>query len=163
MKKAFLIISVVLCSCTSIKQIGSVNMISTRNIESAASYKLIKSYAGSGKSELKKNKAKTVEQAVDAVVRSTPGGEFLKNVKVYVIDSKYYSVEGDVWGVASEITFKGFRAGDRVTWKTHSLANGDKFYTGIIISLKDDKKCLVKEDVGGETREIKYEDLSKSN
>jgi hypothetical protein len=100
MKKATMVLAIaaMLTSCMSSKQIGKLNMISNRNVDSKMDYVLIKNYVGGSKKELKRYKGKTIEEAIDKVVKATPGGEFLKNVKLYVIDSKYYAVEGDVWG-----------------------------------------------------------------
>ena len=85
-------------SCMSTKEIGKLNMISNRNVDSKMDYVLIKNYAGSSKKELKRNKDVSIEKAIDKVVKATPGGEFLKNVRIYIVDGKYYAVEGDVWG-----------------------------------------------------------------
>lgn len=102
--KAFFIITIIFCmaSCMSVKQIGKLNMISNRNVDSKMEYKLIKNYVGGSKREFRKHKGKSLEEAIDNVVRSVPGGEFLKNVKIYHIDGKYYAVEGDIWGFPIE-------------------------------------------------------------
>lgn len=88
-----------LTSCMDVKQIGDINMISNRNIESSGNYVLIKRYVGGSKKEIKKFRAKTIEQALDNTIKSTDGGEFMKNVKVYQINKKRFAVEGDIWGL----------------------------------------------------------------
>ena len=145
-----------LASCTASKQIGSINMISNRNIESNAEYVLIRNYMGASKQEIRKSKAQTVEDAVDQVVRSVPGGEFLKNVKIYLTSNKYLAVEGDVWGITGDINFRGFKIGDRVKW-TKLLKN----YTGVIIDLKNDKVCTIRTDPDQSIVEIEYEQLTR--
>lgn len=157
-----------LASCMSVKQVGKLNMISNRNVESKVEYELVKSYSGGSKKELKKSKAITIEDAIDNTVRAVPGGEFLKNVKVYLVNGKYFAVEGDVWGIANNITFKGFKIGDKVTWKNKKspmdkLTNSGKkdYLTGRIASLKNDKTCFVKVDGEEQTVELLYDDITK--
>jgi hypothetical protein len=145
-------------SCASVKQIGNVNMISTRNVESKTDYVLVKSYAGGSKREIRKSRSKSIDDAINQTVKSTPGGEFLKNVKVYVVKMKYYAVEGDVWGISGQITYRGFKQGDKVTWK-----KDHEYLKGEITSLKNDKVCLVKADGGEKIIELSYDDISKAN
>lgn len=78
------------------------------------------------------------------------------NAKVYLINGKYIAVEGDVWGVNENIAYRGFRLGDKVTWK---VVGG--FKSGTIKALKDDKTCLIEAE-SGEMVEKKYDDISKS-
>jgi len=144
-------------SCTSVKQIGKVNMISNRNIDTKLDYKVISTYSGGSDKELKKSKAKTIEDAIDQTVRKIPGGEFLMNTKLYLIDGQYFAIEGDVWGTKTNITYRGFEIGDKVTWKSSG-----KYKTGNITSLKDDKTCLIKTE-DQKTVEKKYDEISKSN
>jgi hypothetical protein len=150
-----------LSACTSVKQIGKVNMISNRNVSNDQNYQLISSYSGGSQKEIRKSRARTIEDAIDQTVRKVPGGEYLMNVKIYLINSTYLAVEGDVWGVASERSYRGFKIGDTVTWKS-SFSRGDGYHTGIIIALKDDKVCLVKsDDTESKTYEMKYDELTK--
>lgn len=142
--------------CSSFVQIGKLNMVANRNIDSGKEYRLLKSYAGGGQKELKKSKYVTLEEAVDGVVRSTAGGEYLMNVKIYEVNKKYFAVEGDIWGVPGVAEFKGFKVGDKVQWKTLTSKK-----QGTITSLHNDKVCLVKEDGKEDAQEIKYEDLFK--
>ena len=131
-------------------------MISNRNVESTANYVLIKSYMGASKQEIRKTKATTIEDAIDQVVKSTPGGEYLKNVKVYLTGNKYLAVEGDVWGIAGNVNFRGFKVGDKVKWTKLF-----KDYTGTIVDLKNDKAATVKRDSDQEIVEVEYNDLTK--
>lgn len=105
MKKLILMLAIValaLPSCMNSKKIGEINMISNRNIDSHGEYVNLKNYVGGSRKELRRLKAPTLEIAIDKVVKTVPGGEFLKNVRIYVVNSKYYAVEGDVWGYAQQ-------------------------------------------------------------
>lgn len=144
-------------SCTSVKQIGKVNMISNRNVDPNLKYEAITTYSGGSKRELKKSKSTNIEDAIDQTVRKIPGGEFLMNAKIYIVNMKYIAVEGDVWGIKSEIGFRGFKVGDKVLWKVI----GGQFKSGTIKSLKDDKSCLI-ETEEGKVLEKKYDEISKA-
>lgn len=160
-----LALTIILASCTSVKQIGKVNMISNRNIDPNLEYERISTYFGGSKKELKKTKAKTIEDAIDQTVRKAPGGEFLMNVKLYVVKDQYYAVEGDVWGKPQNISYRGFEVGDKVTWKNKSLSakfGSDKDYlTGTVKALKDDKTCLITVDETKDVVELSYDDITK--
>ena len=158
MKRIFLsfILITAISSCTSVKQIGKVNMISNRNVNPKLNYDVISTYSGGSKHELKKSRAKTIEDAIDQTVRKIPGGEFLMNAKIYLVNGQFIAVEGDVWGVKSNVSYRGFKVGDKVTWKF--MGN---FKTGIIKSLKDDKSCLI-ETKDGNIIEKKYDNISKA-
>lgn len=104
-------------------RIGSLTMISTRNIESKVEYKLIAKDV-EGVSKLKERDA--FQEAVDEAVRQYPEGELMKNVVVSIKDNgKKIKVKGDVWGVPSvekNVTQKvtaeiNFEMGDRVAFK----------------------------------------------
>lgn len=96
--KKLLLISL-LSSCVSVKQIGEFTIVSTRNIQSSEKYVLLTTYSGGNKKELRKSQCKTIQEAINKTVKSVPGGEYLMNAKVYSIDSEYFAVEGDVWGL----------------------------------------------------------------
>ncbi len=151
-----LLILATVCSCTSVKQIGKVNMISNRNIDSGLDYDVISTYAGGSNKDLKRSKALTIEDAIDETVRNVPGGEFLMNAQIYIVNGKYMAVEGDVWGRATNANHRGFSIGDKVTWKEWG-----NHKTGTIKALKDTEKCIIDLDEGG-TTEQKYDDLSKT-
>jgi len=149
-------------SCTSVKQIGKVNMISNRNVDPNLQYKALTTYSGGSKRELKKSKAKSIEAAIDQTVKKIPGGEFLMNCKIYIVKTKYIAVEGDVWGNTTNIQFRGFKVGDKVTWKKKDIINGAKYLTGTITALKDDKTCYVKIDEELDSLvELPYDDITK--
>ena len=50
------------CSNTTVKQIGKVNMISNRNVNTEFNYKPIKTYAGMSKKELNRIKNESIEE-----------------------------------------------------------------------------------------------------
>ena len=150
---------IILTGCASVKQIGDINMISNRNIDHEIEYKVITTYSGGSKKELKKSKATSMQAALDQTVRKVPGGEYLMNAKIYLIKGKYIAVEGDVWGATDVIqSYRGFKIGDNVMWKELGT-----FYSGKITALKDDKSCYVQSIDGNKTHELKYERLTKSS
>ena len=162
----FLLSLLVGCS-PDVVQIGKVNMISNRNVESSAPYVLIRNYAGTeSKDALKKSEELTIESAIDRVVRATPGGEFLKNVKLYRVRDRYFAVEGDVWGLEQNRMMRGFRPGHAVQWKAdlklrRKLENRSPLAQGVIVELKDDRVCTVKETTTGQVLELTYEELTR--
>jgi len=159
----FIVIALLLSSCSSIKQIGKVNMISNRNVSPELKYQVLTTYSGGSNKELKKSKATSIEDAIDKTVRKVPGGEFVMNAKIYLVDGKYIAVEGDVWGNANNQSYRSFKVGDNVTWKTKSIISGTKFLTGKIVTLKDDKNCLVKVDNETDsTIELSYDEITKT-
>lgn len=155
LKILILAFAISFASCKSVKQIGKLTMIANRNIDSKTDYVQLRAYMGGSKRELKRLKAKTIEEAIDNVVRNTPGGEFLKNVKIYLIGGTKYAVEGDVWGLSGQ-NFKGFKVGDKVQYS----GTFGKTRKGTIAELKNEKECIVKlED--GDVKEVSYNDLKK--
>lgn len=129
-------------------------MISNRNVEAKLDYSLISSYSGGSEKGLKKTRATSIEDAVDQTVRKIPGGEFLMNAKLYIVNNTYFAVEGDVWGKLDNLSYRGFKVGDQVVI--------DKVRKSIatIKSLKDDKSCFVERD-NGRIEEVNYDRLSK--
>ena len=131
---------IALSSCSSVKQIGQVNMISNRNIDASANYELLSAYVGGKKSELRKNKSKSIEEAINLIVKEVPGGEYLMNVKIYRVGDSHFAVEGDVWGLSDNQSRCGFSLGENVVWETRSK----NYEQGVIISFIDMDKCYVK-------------------
>jgi len=134
-------------------------MVSERNIDTKTEYSLLRSYMGGSDKEIRSSRAETLEEATNETVKNTPGGEFLKNVKYYlVIKGKelFYAVEGDVWGIAGTENFRGFKVGDRVQWK-----DGKGTRKGKITGLKDSKECMIKEEGKTESKAISYDKITK--
>jgi hypothetical protein len=162
---AFALLLLSSCSSTKVIDLGKLNMISDRNVDSKTDYVLIKNYAGGDEKEikkaLKKTKATTLNEAVDETVRNVAGGEFLKNVKVYGVQKKgamCLLVEGDVWGVLDNANFRGFKVGDVVQWKEMTVTK-----KGTITGLTDSEKCMVKENGKENSQSLKYSSITKVN
>ncbi|MEN9610986.1 MAG: hypothetical protein RLZZ628_1800 [Bacteroidota bacterium] len=150
--------TLLMTSCAqSVRQVGTINMMSTRNVDANLKYRPLSSYIGGSNTELKKSRAKTMEDAITQTVKRVPGGEFLMNIKVYMIKNQYFAVEGDVWGSAeAPISYRGFKVGDRIAWK-----KSDKILNGTIQALKDDKTCYIKQDAEIEKSKEKGKDKVK--
>ena len=146
-------ISLTFASCMSVKQIGDLTMISTRNVDTKTDYVLLRNYMGGTKKELKRSKSIDLKEAVNNVVKQTPGGEFIKNAKVYIINSKYFAIEGDIWGTEENMNFRGFKIADKVQYK------GNLY---VITELKNDKVCTIKSENDGKVKEVSYSDLKKA-
>ena len=149
-----MICSLLMVKCTHYKLIGNLNVISTRNFSLKENYTVLKNYAGTSKREMKRNKSKTIDGAVNNLVKSVPGGEFVQNVKI-LTTGRYYVVTGDVYGFNTSANFSGFKVGDTVIWKKLS-----KRHTGNVVELLNDNKALIK-DTGGKYHEINYERITK--
>ncbi len=86
--------------------IGSLDMLSDRKIESTPDDKMICAGAGGSKKELKKARAVTIKGAVDSILNHVPGGAYLTNVRIYIVENDYLAVSGDVWGKTSSSAIK---------------------------------------------------------
>ena len=174
MKNLFILITATMfasCATTSLRQIGSVNMISNRNVDSKTEYVLLQAYAGGSESDLKESESLTIDDAINEPVKSVAGGEFLKNVKIYTImrgSVFYYAAVGDVWGIAGvENSYNGLRSGDKVTWKNpKKITDEPKYLTGVVLSVKlDDETAIVQKDDNdlqyAGTVEVDLDELSK--
>jgi hypothetical protein len=150
--------AVAFSSCKELKLVGELNMVSTRNVENV-DYVLIKNYEGLSKRQIKKSRAENLNQAIDQTVQNTPGGEFLKNVKVYMIEGTFktfYAVQGDVWGAKnSTISHMGFKVGDRVQWKVTGNTKSGK-----ITNLKDGTQATIQEDDSQNFVNVEYKKLT---
>lgn len=132
-------------------------MISNRNIDPTLDYQVLATYSGGSNKELNRTTAKSVEDAIEQTVRKVPGGEFLMNAKIYIVNGEYFAVEGDVWGSPTQPSFRGFKISDKVTWKSFG-----KRFTGVISALKDDISCLVRVDnEPDKTVELSYDKITK--
>ena len=139
-----------------VKKIGSLNMISTKNIGNLSDYEQLASYARGNQKKIQKSKAKTLQDAMDQTIREVPGGVFLMNATFYLVKGKYFAVEGDVWGKRQNADYKGFKLGDNVMWKT---VTGYK--RGIVEAIKDSEKCVVKDEKTQHRKTIKYVKLMR--
>lgn len=133
--------------CSSIKEVGHVNMISNRNIDTDFDYERLGSYVELTKRQKKRSRNETIPEAINSTVQSVPGGEFIMNAKVYLVNSKYFAVEGDVWGAKSK-EYRGFEIGDIVQWSTMI---GKK--RGVITGFANKEEFMVQQD-GEEMSEL---------
>lgn len=166
--KKILVLSIgvaLLSSCIQVKPIGDLTMISTRNIDRSMEYSLVKNYQGLSKKQKRKSKSKDIEEAVNVTVKSTPGGEYLTNVKLYIVINPWrfrevfrqtYVVEGDVWGFKGEESMKGFKKGDKVFWNS---LTGQK--QGVIVELKSGTQAAIQIDGQEKIELINYDKLTK--
>jgi hypothetical protein len=99
-----------LSSCMVFNEAGRLNMVSVRNIDPKGNYQLLQKNVEYTKKEMKKYCQKSIEEAIDDVVKKVPGGEYLMNSKIYVCvipgsvyngykSTCFYIVQGDVWGI----------------------------------------------------------------
>ena len=56
--------------------------------------------------------------ALTNTVMQVPGGEFVKNAKIYRVGKEYWAVVGDVWGYPIPETkdITGYAIGEKVRW-----------------------------------------------
>jgi|GEM_PF-1549007 len=99
-----ILINIFFSSCSTWTRLGTLTMMSTRNVDSKTEYVELARYVDSESKEAKnalKNtnseSGKKLDLAVDRCIATVPGGEFLKNVQIYVNQGEV-KVIGDVWG-----------------------------------------------------------------
>jgi hypothetical protein len=157
-KSTFFILSIaLLTACTHVKQIGELNMISTRNVSPQLNYKAVATYVNSEKKALKRSRAKNIDDAINQTVKSVPGGEFMMNVKIYKTSRGCFAVSGDVWGY-EQTQYKGFAVGDVVIYD--KMFNNKK---AKIVALKSENTCYIEVEGKEKPIEVKYSDLTKAN
>jgi hypothetical protein len=97
----FFLVLLLISGCSSWTRLGNLTMVSTRNVDSKTEYKELARYVeGIDKGDYDRNKNKytgSLQAAIDEAVMSVDGGEFLKNIEVYIMNGKI-KVRGDVWG-----------------------------------------------------------------
>jgi hypothetical protein len=169
----FILFAITSCS----HRLGNLTMISTRNIETSKDYKELKrTVVGKDKSLQKllllfgPFGSPDMELALNKVVNTVPGGEFMKNVIVterynwYLLFSiRVLIIEGDVWGIPQNERQNTYnlKIGDKVTWKETVLFK-DKWYDGEVMAVSAET-ATVKYIVDGveKRKEIKNEVLKK--
>lgn len=154
--------ALMMASCTTVTMIGEVNMLSTRNVSTTFDYQKLATYSGGSKARITKSKAVDLRDAVNNTVREIPGGEFLMNAKVYIVDhgkGRYnFAVEGDVWGYPTEKgDYNGFKLGDYVMWN-----NGFGYAKGKIVAIKDSESCIVQDEKNHSKRTVKFDVLMRA-
>jgi hypothetical protein len=161
MKKVFLLLAILpfLFSCAGFTKMGNLTMVSTRNVDSSVEYKPLKTYVTArGTSQ----RGEALQVAIDNAVKSVPGGEFMKNVKISVSQNgQIVRVEGDVWGVPPlnvNVTTgvsadNTLNVGDKVAYNFFGFKEGT--ITGI-----NNNKALVK-CADGKIRSFAFKALTK--
>jgi hypothetical protein len=207
-KLMFLIgLSTLFMSCTSYRvvPVGELTMASTRNIDDSKEYVALRNYAGISRTdveasissskkgiikrrnpiikEINSYKSSRLQDAIDNVVKSVPGGEYLRNVRLYAVtessmksSSKVftmdYVVTGDVWGIEDgDHDIKGFLVDDKVVFtynkdlrkllKRNFKGKLNKQYTGKILGLKGGFGTIQLDN--GTVLDIPYSNLTKIN
>ena len=202
------LVSLLFFSCGStlvVAPMGQLNLISTRNIDGSKKYSSLMTYAGVSSSEIetaiasskkglikKKNpiykeiikyKGTTINEAVDNVVKSQIGGEYLMNTRFYLVQQKTkegqlmviknsFVASGDVWGLKdSTQNIKGFKLKDNVVFtynrelkkvmKKNFVGTIGVQYSGTIINLMGAEATIELES--GVLVDIPYNNLRKTN
>lgn len=149
------IIAATVTSCSSVKEVGHINMISNRNVDSDFNYQRLGSYVELSNRQIKKSRNETISEAVNSTVQSIPGGEFIMNAKIYLVDGKYFAVEGDVWGSDSN-EYRGYEIGQTVQWST---VMGKK--KGVITGFASKEEFMVQEEGKSISEKVKVDKLYK--
>jgi len=202
-------ITVMLFSCKPttliVTPMGQINSVSTRNIDGSKKYIPLMTYAGVSSSEVenaiskskkgiikKKNpiykeiikfKGNTINEAVDNVVKTQVGGEYLMNVRFYLVQQRTkeagvmilkntFVASGDVWGLKdSTQNIKGFQLKDKVIFtynkelkkviKKNFEGTLGVQYSGTIINLMGAEATIKLES--GVVLDIPYNNLKKTD
>lgn len=95
-------------------------------------------------------------------------GKNNKGVIVSIKDDDECVVQDSQSGKQQEIDFDDlyradnvspfFKVGDKVSWK---VMIGGKYKTGVIVAIKDEDRCLVKDLETGKQKEVEFDDLYK--
>lgn len=86
-----------LSSCIGYRRMGDLTMISNRNVNSNQNYVLLKRDV---EVKIRTKKKDFMEIAIDEIVSSVQGGEYLMNTKLFLKkNGKKFKLVGDVWGV----------------------------------------------------------------
>ncbi len=151
-----IMLSALLSSCWT--KLGDLSVASNRLIDDKTEYVELARYI-TGKGMQKKKSTGALENAVEDCIKQVPNGEFLKNVTVDISDNgRRVKIKADVWGkktenyVAAKENIKGFSVGDRVQLGKR---------VGVIISLVDERVCLVQYDGDAFGTKLQYESLIK--
>lgn len=162
MKKSLIAVSLLISSCSSIKPIGEVETLCYQKLDDKIKYELLASNVGGGYKELNDTRMKgikTIPEAVKRVIDNVPGGVYMKNAKITIVDNGLVSIEGDVWGIKSaNVNIKGFSVGNYVIYQ-----KGSKITKAQVSALKDSETCFILEFGEDKPIEVPYLNLTKSN
>lgn len=153
-------LTLTLASCGSWNRIGDLTTIGNRNVDDSKKYTLLTREV-EAKAEANSD---ALEQAVDNLTQKHEG-EFLRNVKIYVkSNGKKVKIIGDVWGtqyteinVTTEANSKIIlNVGDSVVFNRKGKLTEAK-----IIGINS--KTVIIEYDGDKKKEMKYDELTKTN
>lgn len=151
------------------KQLGSLTMISTRNVDGSKQYVLL----GKNVEAKARSEGNALQVAVDRAVASRPGGEYMMNLAVFVNGGGgYVKVTGDVWGIpiaqdvagTVETGLRGdLSIGDKVLVK---LPGNNKLTPAVIIGLQSSRAVIQYERIMSkgnkvEMREVDFSRITK--
>ena len=82
-----LLLSGLFASCASkYEAIGNVSLLSERAIKPGLEYKQLTTNSGGSKKELKSSKTVSIKDAVAQVISKVPGGCFITDVTIYIVN-----------------------------------------------------------------------------
>lgn len=159
-----LLLAAMLATGCSYQRMGSLTMVSTRNVDSSKDYQLL---ARQVEASAREQNDDALQQAIDAACAMQPGGEYLMNVVVYMTgDGKRVKVVGDVWGTPtaagiaapSQTGSVAMKVGDRVAYKV-----GTTLKNGTIIGIRNTEAVIeeVRPDGTKKMKEVELERLTK--
>ncbi len=145
--------------------LGTLNMLSTRNIDSGVKYQLL---AKGVEGKAHGSDHNTLESAVANAVKRYPSGEYMMNVQLFTNgDATRVKVVGDVWGTvpptdgsmpASATGGVAIQPGDRVAFR-----QGGVMRTGTIVGTRGEKALVevVRPNGRKDMREVFFDELTK--
>jgi hypothetical protein len=160
MKKTILFLFTAFSLTSCYNRIADLTLVSNRNYDKSADYVLLQPNV---EAKVKTKKGDPLDNAVDEATNKVAGGDFLKNVKIWVSWSgKKIKIIGDVWGVQSNAGFKqnsatSWKVGDNVQIKTIKGAE-----SGVLVDISDPKFATVKLNSTGESKKVAYDKLLKN-
>lgn len=144
---ALFTVAIMLLASCGYKRMGSLTMVSTRNVESSIQYVELARKV-EGKTKLKRDDA--LQEAIDEAVNSVPGGEYMTNVVVYIKGDRMIKVTGDVYGSteakAKKEQVPDLVVGQKVMWiddKNRTVESrvkqidGDRYVIQIVFNKKE--------------------------
>jgi hypothetical protein len=95
-----IIMSGLLASCASTYEtIGNASILSDRSLRHGIVYEQLTVNSGGSRKEIKSSKTESVDGAVKQLIAKVPGGCFITDVTIYIVDDGRYAVSGNVWGI----------------------------------------------------------------
>lgn len=165
---AIILIAISFTGCITRKiklhEAGKMTLASTKNVNLRAKHYLLSTSAGFDESQVKglerkktrrktkkkiienyeKLKGRNIEQAINNVIESVPGGVYIENLEIYYtfkgLKKIFYIASGDVYGKKGkkERNIRGFYVGCRALYKNKK--------EGKVISIIDNQYCLWRKD-----------------